>query len=101
MAIQRELFRLPRPEPQLPVTPAQLTLLDWLTLGDGRLPAKFDRQVLRGLLRKGWVKQIVGTPVYRVTPYGQAVRGRRQVSRETLARHEAVTSSESGDDAGV
>jgi hypothetical protein len=92
-AFQRELFRLPRPKRE-PMSAKQRTLLTWLLLGDGQLPAVFHRGVLRSLLRKRWVERSGSSPArYQVTAYGQAARSRGQVSRET--------SDESAADAGV
>ena len=102
---QRELFRLPRAKTE-PISRHQVTLLTWLTYGDGQLPAKFQRSVLRTLLRKKWVERIGSAPaVYRVTPYGQAARTRGGskaiVSRETLAQCSVGSEDESAADAAV
>lgn len=68
------LFQLPAPV-RVPVTPAQLRLLDWLVLRAGALPVVFARQVLRALMARALVERIGSAPArYRVTPYGRAVR---------------------------
>lgn len=77
MSVQLHLFRLPAPAPRARVSGLQLRLLDQLVLSDGRPPTEVSRQVLRVLLRRRLVEREGSAPaVYRVTAYGQAVRGK-------------------------